>query len=103
MTWPPHWESLENSTRMALEAELQRELKVGHPLFRVPVRAICRRDNQDDVLFEVLDGSGRVAEIHMTFDGEWAIPPCPWTCFCENFDAWAVSVGEDGGPLKETD
>lgn len=96
MTWPPHWESLEESVRIALEAELQKELQIGHSLYGVPVMAIGRRDNQDDVLFQVLDGSGRVADIHLTFEGKGAVSPCPWIGFCGNFNAWAASIGENG-------
>jgi hypothetical protein len=102
MPWPPHWHALTESVRIALEAELQKELQVGHPLFGVPVKAIGQRDNQDDVLFQVLDGSGRVADIHMTYEGKGAVPPCPWCGFCENLDAWTKLKTEDGGSLEDT-
>ena len=90
MTWPPHWEPVENSVvRAAIESELQKELKFGHPLYGVPVTAIRRRFDRDDYLFQVVDGSDRVAEVHLTFAGEREKPPCPWTVLHNNLSLWA--------------
>ncbi len=59
-----------------LEHELRREVGVGHPLHGVPFAAIGITGS-DDVLVHLLDGSDRVAVVHLT----WAqsIPePLPW-------------------------
>lgn len=63
----------------------------GHPLFGVPVAAIGRRDHEDDVLFELLDGSGRVAKVHLTWAGENERPPCPQATIYDDVAAWAES------------
>jgi len=47
--------------------ELGRELTPGHPMYGLPVAAVARSTAQDDVLFELLDGSGRYAEVHLTW------------------------------------
>jgi hypothetical protein len=52
-----------------LRAELHRELSPSHPLFGVTVAAIGRRSDCDDVLFQLLDGSNRVAVVHLTWRG----------------------------------
>ena len=49
------------------EEQLARELPPGHILLGIPVHAIARVDGADDVLYEVLDGTGRVAVVHLTF------------------------------------
>ena len=46
---------------------LRRELSAGHPLYDMPTRAVGRRQDCDDVLFSIEDGSGRVAVVHLTW------------------------------------
>ena len=59
----------------ALERELAAEVSPGHVLAGVDLKAIARRHDQDDVLFQLLDGSARVAVVHLTYAGrgsrEW--------------------------------
>lgn len=50
-----------------LADELRREVCQQHVLFDIPVRSIGVRQDCDDVLFELLDGSGRLAVVHLTF------------------------------------
>jgi hypothetical protein len=80
-----------------LEAELRRELKPGHPLYGLPVAAIGRHQAQDDVLFELLDGSGRFAAVHLTWAGEKEKPPWPGTALFHSFAEWAESVRDEYG------
>ena len=47
--------------------ELYAELCEGHILFGVQARPVARRQGCDDVLFELLDGSGRFAVVHLTY------------------------------------
>ena len=49
------------------ERVLAREVAPGHPLHGVPVAAIGKHGGCDDVLFRLLDGSGRVAVVHLTW------------------------------------
>jgi len=51
-------------------AELAREIRSGHPLWQIPVRVLARRQDSDDVLFAVDDGTGRVAVVHLTYQVE---------------------------------
>ena len=87
------WHSILNvSTRVAaLNQELQRELAEGHPLYGLAVRATARRQDCDDVLYSIEDGSGRFAVVHLT----WARTaperlPWPGTSLYASFDAWQV-------------
>ncbi len=74
MNWLAPWYE---SSDASLVAELEREVCVGHPLWRLSVRLLARRQDCDDVLFEVEDRSGRVAVVHLTFsvekDPRWPI------------------------------
>jgi hypothetical protein len=65
MNFPEPWYVPHNPT--SLEEQLQRELPPGHSLFGIPVRAIAQRVDCDDVLFQLVDGSDRVAVVHLTF------------------------------------
>jgi hypothetical protein len=59
---------ISNDPRLA--DELRRELPAGHILAGLPVIARARRQDRDDVLFEILDGSGRLAQVHLTYQAE---------------------------------
>jgi hypothetical protein len=63
------WCGLEASAAASLEAQLGRELSRRHILFGRRVAAIARRQDSDDVLFE-LDGAGPggpLAVVHLTW------------------------------------
>ena len=73
---------------VSLAAELAREISARHILFGVPVKAIARRVDCDDVLFELLDGSLRVAVVHLTYAVE-TDPQWPHTEMFENYEHFA--------------
>jgi hypothetical protein len=50
-----------------LTAELARELTPGHPLHGLKVKAIARRIDRDDILYEVDDASSPLAMVHLTW------------------------------------
>jgi hypothetical protein len=49
-----------------LEDEYASEIAKGHPLYGVPVRAIGRRTDRDDVLFQLLRHLCDDAVVHLT-------------------------------------
>lgn len=67
--------------------ELRSELCASHRLFGIPVRPVGGRQDCDDVLFELLDGSGRFAVVHLTY----AQHPEPDPRWPEThvYDSWA--------------
>lgn len=73
-----------------LERQLATELPRGHALFGVPVRAVAQRQDCDDVLFELLDGSGRVAVVHLTYSMNFD-PAWPFTTVFNGLPAWTES------------
>lgn len=66
---PDGWFELQPTTAGQLEAELRRELCSGHPLFGLPVRAVARRGDRDDVLFRSASDD-RVFVVHLTWSAE---------------------------------
>ncbi len=91
MQWLAPWSDLsEGSTNLAAayERELQAELDEGHPLFGVRVSAIGKHDGTDDVLFQLLDGTGRVAVVHLTWARHPEAPPWPATELFADFTAF---------------
>lgn len=67
--WPDAWQGVPSDQCASLELELARELTCSHPLHGLRCRAIARRKDQDDVLYE-LDAPGRpLALVHLTWSG----------------------------------
>jgi hypothetical protein len=67
MTWPEGWESFESSdTEDGLVSEFRREAHPDHILANVALRTVGTH-HADNVLFELLDGSGRFAAVHLTY------------------------------------
>jgi hypothetical protein len=87
MEWLRPWEPIEGSPE-AFTAELKRELAASHPLFGVEVRAIGQ-GFCDDVLFQLHDGSTRVAVVHLTWAGRVeADPRWPDTVIYDSLQDW---------------
>lgn len=67
MNWLEPWYETDECS---LVAELKRELVKGHVLYKLPVQVIARRQDCDDVLFQLLDGTNRFAAVRLTFNKE---------------------------------
>jgi hypothetical protein len=102
------WHSvLDDAAQVAgMSLQLRREVASGHPLFGLLVKTLARRQDCDDVLFAIEDGSGRVAVVHLTWtQSPPERPPYPWTVFYPNLAAWeaegmradAEEFGEEPG------
>jgi hypothetical protein len=87
--WLEPWWSTEDAKESYLRTfseQLARETASGHQLYQVPVRLIGR-GNGDDALFALEDGSGRVAQVHLVWQGRQR-PPSPPTAVFANLDEW---------------
>lgn len=62
------WSRVSGADASALERELARELPAKHVLKAARVRAVARRDDCDDVAFELDDG--RCCIVHLTWNVE---------------------------------
>ena len=75
----PPWSSIEDPIiARKFATELARETSPGHTLAGVPVSAIGFCSNSDDVVFRLLDGSERLALVHLTWRSS-DTPPWPHT------------------------
>jgi len=81
------WMAVFEGDAASLEQELAREVGPGHRLAGRTVRAIARRADQDDVLFELLD-SGECAVVHLTWGARPEQPPFPSTRTYPSMEAW---------------
>src|SRR6218665_574084 len=72
--------------RKAFERELAMEVQPGHALYGVSTRLMALGDG-DDCLFEILDGTGRIAEVHLVWQGPQT-PPWPSAVIYENLEDW---------------
>ncbi|MFG0249886.1 MAG: hypothetical protein ACF8OB_13440 [Phycisphaeraceae bacterium JB051] len=70
--------------------QLEREVGPGHVLYHVPVRIIARHNASDDCLFELLDGSGRVAIVHLTWSRTQERLPWPETIVCDDLQTFVT-------------
>lgn len=87
MEWLEPW-GLENDPSNAFQRQLATEVKLGHPLYQVPVRLIARGFG-DDCLFELLDGTGRVALVHLVWQGPQN-PPWPSSKIYSDLQTWQI-------------
>jgi hypothetical protein len=92
--WPSYWSSeLGDETRRSLEAELRRELPVGHSLYGQRAVAKAIGEDPDDVVFQLADG--RLAAVHLTWNLE-SHSDWPYTLIFSDLDALAKS--DEWGP-----
>jgi hypothetical protein len=93
MEWLEPWYSIADEPEQTegLVRELRRELSSGHVLFGLPMRAIARRQDCDDVLFSIEDGTGRAAVVHLTWTrSPPESPPWPGSAVYDSLDQWIV-------------
>ncbi|GGX22657.1 hypothetical protein [Undibacterium macrobrachii] len=86
MYWLDPWWSTENHSpefHQIFLKQLHLELPPDHALFGIPVRLIARGDS-DDALFQFLDGSGKVAVVHLTWAKSQERLPWPVTTVFSN-------------------
>ena len=98
MAWLVPWYSvIGDATQVAsMERELRRELSAGHPLFGLPVRTVGRRQDCDDVLFAIDDGTGRVAVVHLMWTpNSPERAPWPMTVVYPTFETWLAEGMQD--------
>jgi hypothetical protein len=93
MEWVKPWREInryEQGEATILERVIRRELAPGHRLYDVKVEAIGRHMACDDVLFALLDGSGQVAVVHLTWTrNPPETPPWPDTQVFQDLKTWA--------------
>lgn len=93
MEWLFPWfglDALEPKFATTFEEVLKREVGPGHPLYGIPVQAIAKSESNDDMLYRLLDGTGRVAEVHLTWTrSPPERPPWPVTAIFASLDEWA--------------
>lgn len=90
MEWLDPWWSTEDKDQNfhdGFARQLQLEVGPDHALFGLPVRLIGR-GNGDDALFDILDGTGRVAVVHLTWAKRTEPLPWPLTTFYSNLHEW---------------
>jgi hypothetical protein len=94
MDWIEPWQLLDQAAHVAsFEAELNREVSPGHPLYGLCLRAVGRRPDRDDALFAIEDGSGRVAQVNLTWLGAEERLPCPVVRIYNNVAARVAGQG----------
>ncbi len=75
MNLPAQWVPIDPDTSARFEDEYAVEIAKGHPLYGVPVKAIAKRRDCDDVLFSVLRHLCEYVVVHLTWSGKEEPPP----------------------------
>ena len=66
--WPIPWHPIvDGAIDDRIATELYNEVGEQHALYGIKVRPVARREDCDDVLFELLDESARFAVVHLTY------------------------------------
>jgi hypothetical protein len=92
------WHALPDdpSQRDGLLADLRRELVSSHPLFGLPAVAVARRQDCDDVLFQVGVPPYKYAVVHLTWSGKAEqAPDYPWTTIFDSFNQFTEMMKQD--------
>jgi hypothetical protein len=64
------WTEVDQSFANSAQKELAAEVPSTHQLSGIQAKAVARKEDRDDVLFELQDGSKRVAVVHLTYSGK---------------------------------
>lgn len=94
MEWLEPWSpatTLTHDAYLAWSAQLSIETPPGHPLYAIPTKLLARHSCHD-ALFEILDGSGRVAHVHLTWRMGMDRLPLPDTKIFASLQEWVVEV-----------
>jgi hypothetical protein len=94
MRLPQGWREIDREEASKLEVELQRELSSEHVLRGLPLVALARREQSDDVLFGSFSREGKVYWVHLTWVAE-RFPKFPWTVPYTSVDRFADQWPED--------
>jgi len=85
------WLLIEERSVDATGAELRREVGPRHVLKGKKVRALARRQDCDDVLFAIEDGSNTFAVVHLTYSRkEESDPQWPSTQIFSSLEDWCT-------------
>lgn len=90
--WLDPWTStdgMDKSCHQGFFKQLCIELPLGHDLHGLPAKLIGR-GNGDDALFAILDGSNRVAVVHLTWVNHAERLPFPLTTIYDDLDHFAA-------------
>jgi hypothetical protein len=79
------------SVALTWAKQLAIEMPPGHALYGVPTKLLARR-HDDDALYELLDDSGRVANVHLTSSKTMERLPWPRTDVYASLQEWSDKV-----------
>ena len=97
LAWPDPWEPMldPGDVEYCLN-RLRDEVPIGHPLFAINVRPWAQAFARGSVLFKVLGGTARVAEVSLDTDGsQRATLPEPRTVFHDSIEDWVRAQRPD--------
>ncbi len=93
MELPAGWFPVDAAGRVGLDEELRRELKPGHRLYGLPLTIVARSAECDDYLVAVA-GTDTVAEVHLTWAGDYEKPPWPSARVYRSLSEWRTSLSD---------
>lgn len=102
LQFDPPWEAINEYSqdiRQGLLKELKRELHRKHPLYRMKVALIGRRQDNDDILLELEDR--RIAVVHLTWKGRAESGSWPSTrIYQDKREFWEKAMKLDIGDFE---
>jgi putative acetyltransferase len=92
--WPEPWQPIsDEAIASSLLAELLKEVGQAHCLFQQAMKAVARREDDDDVLFLTSDPARPLAVVHLTWRGSpEPEPSCPGTTFFTDWKDWVADT-----------
>ncbi len=87
--YEPWWATSDQSSDFhnTFKRQLETEVSPEHILYGLETKLIGRGEG-DDALFEILDGSNRVAQVHLTWSKRQEAHPFPMTSVYVSIEEW---------------
>ena len=85
-------EDYPSAHRLALKAELKKELSEGHKLFGLHIEVLAKREDRDDILVSTERG---YFIVHLTWSGKQEKEPFPFTEHFESIEKLKIKLASD--------
>lgn len=86
------WDLIDLDKQDFFNIELSKELYPSHILYHSKLNAIAKNSSNDDVLYAFVDGTFRVADVHLSWKQNVEVFPYPVSIIYCSFEKWKATV-----------
>lgn len=86
------WHLIDIDKQDVFNIELSKELYPSHILYNSKLNAIAKNSSNDDVLYAFVDGTFRVADVHLSWKQNVEVFPYPVSIIYCSFEKWKATA-----------